>query len=162
MALGILLDRIDPGCPYQNGGHERMHLDMKKELEGQIDDDLHEHQVVFDEWREQFNTERPHQALKGKSPAEVYQKSETKYDPGLEELQYPRGFKARKVNDRGVMSFGGRRYFIGNSFAGYSVGICMKKYGVPEVWFASRVLGILNIETGLINFTMAFKLTKAS
>ena len=162
MALGIMLDRIDPGCPYQNGGHERMHLDMKKELEGQIDGDLHEHQVVFDEWREQFNTERPHQALKGKSPAEVYQKSETKYDPSLEELQYPRGFKARKVNDRGVMSFGGRRYFIGNPFAGYSVGICVKNDGVREVWFASRMLGTLDVETGLINFTLAPKLTKAS
>jgi putative transposase len=118
--------------------------------------------VVFDEWREQFNTERPHQALKGKSPAEVYHKSETKYDPILEELLYPRGFKARKVNDRGVMSFGGRRYFIGNPFAGYSIGICVKKDGVLEVWFASRMLGTLDVETGLINFTMALKLSKAS
>ena len=28
MSFGIKLDRIDPGCPYQNGGHERMHRDM--------------------------------------------------------------------------------------------------------------------------------------
>lgn len=25
MSLGIKLDRIDPGSPYQNGSHERMH-----------------------------------------------------------------------------------------------------------------------------------------
>jgi hypothetical protein len=162
MALGILLDRIDPGCPYQNGGHERMHLDMKKELEGQIDGDLHEHQVVFDEWREQFNTERPHQALNGKSPAEVYEKSDTKYDPVFEDLQYPRGFKVRRVNDRGVMSFNGRRYFVGNPFAGYSVGICIKKDGIFEVWFASRMLGTLDVDTGLINFTLTLKLSKVS
>jgi hypothetical protein len=60
------------------------------------------------------------------------------------------------------MSFGGRRYFIGNPFAGYSIGICVKKDGVLEVWFASRMLGTLDVETGLINFTMALKLTKAS
>jgi putative transposase len=156
------LDRIDPGCPYQNGGHERMHLDMKKELEGQIDGSLHEHQNVFDEWRDEFNTERPHQALKGKCPAEVYQKSETKYDPYMEDIEYPRGFKARRVNDRGVMSFRGKRYFVGNPFAGYSVGICMKKDGAQEVWFASRILGTLDLEAGLINFTLTLKLSMAS
>jgi len=59
MSLGIKLDRIDPGCPYQNGGHERMHRDMKDELEGQIDGNLNEHQKVFDDWRDTFNTIRP-------------------------------------------------------------------------------------------------------
>ncbi len=162
MALGILLDRIDPGCPYQNGGHERMHLDMKREIEGQVDGDLYAHQAVFNEWRHQFNTERPHQALKGKCPAEVYEKSEIKYDPAVEELLYPRGFKVRKVNDRGVMSFRGKLYFVGNPFAGYSVGIYMKKDGSQEVWFASRLLGTLDMEAGLINFTLTLKLFKAS
>ena len=33
MSLGIMLDRIDPGAPYQNGSHERMHRDIKDELE---------------------------------------------------------------------------------------------------------------------------------
>jgi transposase InsO family protein len=40
MTLGIQLDRITPGHPEQNGGHERMHRDMKKELQGQIDGTL--------------------------------------------------------------------------------------------------------------------------
>ena len=74
--LGIKLDRIDPGCPYQNGGHERMHRDMKAELEGQIDGNLNEHQKVFDKWSEDFNTIRPHEALGMKRPADVYVKSE--------------------------------------------------------------------------------------
>jgi putative transposase len=34
LSLGIKLDRIEPGAPYQNGTHERMHLDMTKELKG--------------------------------------------------------------------------------------------------------------------------------
>ena len=75
MSLGIKLDRIDPGCPYQNGGHERMHRDMKAELEGQIDGNLNEHQRVFDKWREDFNTIRPHEALGMKTPSDVYVKS---------------------------------------------------------------------------------------
>jgi hypothetical protein len=49
---GDKLNRDDPGKPYQNGGHERMHRDMMVELEGQIDGNLNEHQRVFDIWRE--------------------------------------------------------------------------------------------------------------
>lgn len=29
---GILPDRIDPGCPTQNGSHERMHADLSREI----------------------------------------------------------------------------------------------------------------------------------
>jgi len=34
MSLGIQLDRITPGHPEQNGGHERTHRDMKKNCRG--------------------------------------------------------------------------------------------------------------------------------
>jgi hypothetical protein len=60
------------------------------------------------------------------------------------------------------MSFRGKRYFVGNPFAGYSVAIHMNKDGSQDVWFASRMLGTLDVETGLINFTLALKLSKAS
>jgi len=63
MTLGIHLDRITPGHPEQNGGRKRMHRDMKKELQGQIDGTLGEHQNVFDQGRNTFNTVRPHEAL---------------------------------------------------------------------------------------------------
>jgi hypothetical protein len=56
-----------------------MHRDMMRELEGQIDGSLNEHQKVFDVWRKEFNTERPHQALGMKRPVEVYRKSERNY-----------------------------------------------------------------------------------
>ena len=56
LSLGIQLDRITPGHPEENGGHERMHRDMKKELQGKTDGTLGEHQNVFNEWRHVFNT----------------------------------------------------------------------------------------------------------
>jgi transposase InsO family protein len=94
LALGIVLDRIDLGCPYQNASHERMHRDMKHELEGQIPGELQEQQHVMDEWKEEFNTERSHQSLGGKRPAEVYRPSETKYDPEIEDIEYPKGYQS--------------------------------------------------------------------
>ena len=151
MSLGIKLDRIDPGCPYQNGGHERMHRDMKVELEGQIDGNLNEHQKVFDQWRNVFNTIRPHEALNMKTPADVYIKSEREYEPEEVLIVYGKGYKSRMVNSRGVCNYKGKRIFIGNPFAGYNVGIRERK-GNTEIWFDDFLIGILDKTTGLIMY----------
>ena len=123
MTLEIQLDRNDPGHPEQNGGHERMHRDMKTELQGQIDGSLNEHQKVFDQWRNDFNEVRPHEALGMKTPAEVYRKSKIKYTGEHVELRYAKGFRVRYVNDRGYLNLDQKRLFVGNPFAGYHVGI---------------------------------------
>jgi len=150
MALGIKLDRIDPGSPYQNGAHERMHRDMKRELEGQIDGNLRYHQRVFDTWREEYNTERPHQALGMKTPATVYRPSERKYVQEIDRIEYPRGYKSRMVNDRGWTNFKTKRIFIGNPFAGYNVGIKNSRTGDFEVWFDDFLIG--SIDSGKLEF----------
>ncbi|GHU16672.1 hypothetical protein FACS1894163_06420 [Spirochaetia bacterium] len=150
LTLGIKLDRDDPGCPYQNGGHERMHRDMMQELEGQIDGSLNEHQKVFDEWRKEFNTERPHQGLGMKRPAEVYHKSERKYISEKVELVYGRGMKSRMVNDRGWCNFRGKRLFIGNPFSGCHVGLKERTGQRTEAWFDNFLLGEIDPVTGQI------------
>jgi putative transposase len=151
VSLGIILDRIDKGKPYQNGGHERMHRDMKNELEGQIDGNLLEHQRVFDEWRKDFNTERPHEALKMKTPASVYVKSEREYEPEIDRIEYPRGYKSRIVNDRGFINLKGHRVFIGNPFAGFNIGIKRLKTGNFEVKFDYLYIGMIDEKTFLFN-----------
>jgi transposase InsO family protein len=150
MTLGINLDRIDPGCPQQNGGHERMHRDMKKELQGQIDGTLGEHQKVFDEWVHIFNTVRPHEALEMKVPADVYVKSERKYPGEHIELYYGKGLITRYVNDRGYINFDNRRIFIGNPCSGYHVGLKMYIDAPMEIWFSNMLLGKINPNNWLI------------
>jgi transposase InsO family protein len=150
MSLGIKLDRIDPGCPQQNGGHERMHRDMAAELEGQIDGTLNEHQNVFDQWRHDFNYVRPHEALGMKTPSEVYRKSEKTYPGEFVELKYGRGFKERMVNDRGYINLKQQRVFVGNPFAGYHIGVRQFADKPAELWFGEFYMGIINGSTGLI------------
>jgi transposase InsO family protein len=150
MSLGIQLDRIDPGCPQQNGGHERMHRDIKKELQGQIDGTLGEHQNVFNEWMRVFNEERPHEALGMKVPNDVYVKSERKYPGEYVELRYGKGFITRFVNDRGYINYDNKRVFIGNPFSGYHVGIKISVDKPMEIWFDNVMLGVINTETWLI------------
>jgi transposase InsO family protein len=150
MTLGIHLDRIDPGNPQQNGGHERMHRDMKKELQGQIDGTLGEHQNVFNKWLDEFNTVRPHEALEMKVPADIYTKSQRKYPGERIELQYGKGLITRFVNDRGYINYENRRVFIGNPFSGYHVGIKINVDKPIEIWFNNIMLGVINAETRLI------------
>jgi transposase InsO family protein len=150
MSLGIRLDRITPGHPEQNGGHERMHRDMKKELQGQIDGSLGEHQNVFNEWLEVFNTVRPHEALGMKVPADVYVKSERKYPGEYIELCYTKGFITRYVNDRGYINYENKRVFIGNPFTGYHIGLKMNNDPSIEVWFSNMLLGKINTDNWLI------------
>jgi hypothetical protein len=150
MSLGVRLDRIDPGHPEQNGGHERMHRDMKKELQGETDGTLGEHQNVFDEWMRVFNEVRPHEALGMKVPNDVYVKSEIKYPGEYVELRYAKGMITRYVNDRGYINFDNKRIFIGNPFSGYHIGIKTNANGQMEVWFSAMFLGKINTDNWLI------------
>jgi len=150
LSLGIQLDRITPGHPQQNGGHERMHRDMKKELQGKIDGTLGEHQNVFNEWLRVFNTIRPHEALDMKVPSDVYKKSNIKFPGEHIELKYGKGFKTRYVNDRGYFNYDNRRVFIGNPFAGYHVGLKIKVDTPMEIWFSELMLGKINPDNWLV------------
>jgi hypothetical protein len=150
MSLGIKLDRIEPGSPYQNGAHERMHLDMKKELEGQIDGDIRYHQKIFDVWRKEFNEERPHESLEMKTPSSKYIESKIEYEPGLIEFEYPKNYKSRNVNNRGFLNYKGKRYFVGNPFNGYNMGLFIDKTGQINCWFGNNLLGYFDQESLLL------------
>jgi transposase InsO family protein len=140
LSLGISVDRIDPGKPAQNGAHERMHADMYRELEGEIQGDLKMHQAVFDTWRDEFNTERPHASLGMKTPSEFYEPSKRRYVGDID-LAYPADYHVRVVNTRGVIHHKGRRIFISNAFNGYRVGLCYAEGLKLDVYFANWRLG---------------------
>jgi hypothetical protein len=88
LRLGIQIERIQPGCPTQNGRHERMHLTLKKETTRPAGANSLQQQVRFDEFVKEFNQERPHQALEMKTPSQIYQPSNKPYN-GLPEISHP-------------------------------------------------------------------------
>jgi putative transposase len=143
VVLGIDLERGRPGCPQDNGGHERFHLDVERELRGSV---LAEQQAGFDEWRKTFNQERPHEALGMKCPAEVYKASQSKYEGTPEDLEY-KAMEARKVAKWGSISWGSRLIFISGALAGWSVGLEPLGEGKHNVWFGRLLLGQLEERT---------------
>ena len=75
LRLGIAIERIKPGHPQQNGRHERMHLTLKQEATRPPGMNSLQQQARFDAFVQEFNTERPHEALAMKRPAELYSAS---------------------------------------------------------------------------------------
>ena len=144
LALGIGLERSRPGCPQDNGAHERMHRDIRRELEaGRIGRD----QAAFDLWREEYNTERPHEALGMRVPAEVYAASARKYEGTPVDIDYG-GMETRKVQTcTGVIGYRQEKIIITTAVAGWSVGLSPQPNGLVEVWFSKLLLGHIDPET---------------
>ena len=134
VALGIDLERSRPGCPQDNGAHERLHLDVERELRGE------EQQASFDEWRRTFNEERPHEALAMKRPAELYQPSARKFEGTPEDLTYPK-MEPRRVKVTGHIHYGKHSIFISTALSGWSVGLEPSGQGKFNVHFAQLLLG---------------------
>lgn len=143
LVLGIDLNRGRPRCPQDNGAHERLHLDVERELSGERPA---EQQAAFDEWRQTFNRERPHEALAMKRPAEIYRTSERPYTGTPDDLTYAR-METRKVHSRGYISMGEQRVFLSSALAGWSVGVEPVKGEISNVWFGRLLLGQLDQRT---------------
>jgi len=144
LALGIDLERGRPGCPQDNGAHERMHLDISRELQGgRIGRD----QAAFDVWRHEYNTERPHEALEMKRPAEVYQPSSKHYEGTPDQLDYG-SMETRKVHPKdGTIGYRSEKIRLSAALAGWNVGLAEQPDGQVEVWFASLLLGRIDSKT---------------
>ena len=70
--LGIRHQRIEPGCPWQNGRVERFIGTVKRVLEQEVltsDRDLDSKLTGIRQW---YNHSRPHDHLQGRTPAEVW------------------------------------------------------------------------------------------
>ena len=92
--LGILPELIEPGRPDQNGRHERMHRTLKAETTRPAAGSLAAQQRRFNIFREEFNQERPHEALDQETPATCYAPSPRPMPDRLPPLEYPIGSKS--------------------------------------------------------------------
>jgi putative transposase len=73
--LGVLPEFIEPGKPQQNGRHERMHRTLKAETTRPAAATCRAQQRKFNRFREEFNHERPHEALDMQTSACCYEAS---------------------------------------------------------------------------------------
>jgi putative transposase len=122
VSLGIRVVRSRPGCPQDNGGHERMHADVCAEVQSDPAETIAAQQRVLDRWRQDFNHVRPHEALAGKTPAEVYKVTERRRAIA-KAFDYPKRLYVARVSRNGLVRFRHDDCVVGKAFAGLDIGI---------------------------------------
>jgi transposase InsO family protein len=143
--LGIVPERIAPGSPWQNGRHERMHRTLKAEATQPAQWNRKQQQRTFDAFRREYNGVRPHESLEQATPGDVYAPTSLRpYSKKLLELEYPRTYQLRRVNDVGVMSWAGRRVFLSTVLRDQVVGVKQLDDHLYELHFGPVVLGLFN------------------
>ncbi len=133
--LGIRPERIECGKPQQNGRHERMHRTLKEETARPAMAAMNQQQMRFEEFRREYNEERPHEALGMNTPSSVYEVSRRCYPEKVLDPQYDEGVEVRRVRDGGEISFLGTYYFLSEVLAGQYVGLREVYEGRYEVKF---------------------------
>jgi transposase InsO family protein len=121
--LGIVPERIQPGHPEENGRHERMHRTLKQETMQPPAATVVAQQQRCDTFKEEYNTQRPHQALGQVPPATWYAPSARPYPVRLEAPQYPVLTEVRRVRSNGQIKWRGELVFLSEALVGELVGI---------------------------------------
>jgi putative transposase len=143
LRLGIKIQRIKPGHPQDNGRHERMHLTLKKEATKPASFNFLQQQERFDRFIEVYNNQRPHQALNGAYPGELYTPSARVYYPPPEP-DYPFHDRTVRVTRCGRICIGKRKISLSQVFAGQVIGI---KEVDDKIWLVS----FLNYDLGFFD-----------
>ncbi len=139
--LGIRPQLIEPGCPQQNGKHENMHLVLKRKSTRPPRANLRCQQRAFNDFLAEYNHIRPHEALDGAVPADLYEPSPRPFPKQLPPITYPGHFETRLVSHNGGIRWYARRIPVSRLLEGHHVGLEEIDQGLFNVYFGSHWLG---------------------
>jgi len=145
LRLGVEIERIKPGNPQQNGRHERMHRTLKAEAARPASMNFLQQQVRFDAFVDEFNQERPHEALGMQRPADVYASSQRLYR-GLPDVTYPLHDRDILVTTCGRLCMHRKKINISTALAGQKLGVKEVDDGIWLVTFIDYDLGYIDLE----------------
>jgi len=149
--LGIYPELIEPGKPHQNGVHERMHRTRKQEATIPLGSSLRAQQRKFDRFREEFNDERPHEALGMKRPGELYQSSSRTMPKRLKQYAYPAHYLVRRVSRSGTIRVFHKQIFVSNILHEDYVGLEEVDDGVYDLYWCFYQIGRYELKTNKIH-----------
>ena len=122
LRLGIAIERIKPGNPQQNGRHERMHRTLKQCCARLAGMNMLQQQEMFERFMDEYNNERPLQALGMKRPANLYRPSSRPYE-GVPPVSYPFHDKTVTITACGRICVARKKIHFSTVLAGHDVGI---------------------------------------
>jgi transposase InsO family protein len=149
MRLGIQISHSRPYHPQTQGKLERFHQTLKREL---LHDahftTLAQCQAGMDRWREQYNQQRPHQALGQQPPLSRYCSSTRSYPEKLPPVEYEPGEQVLKVRINGQIQIKGRAVFVSEGLAGERVAVRAAKHdGILDIVFINKTVRRVDLKS---------------
>jgi transposase InsO family protein len=145
--LGIVPERIRPGRPQENGRHERMHRTLKQATASPPAGNRRQQQARFDAFRQEYNQERPHEALGQTPPGEHYEPSQRWYCERWAPLEYPADWQVRRVSPGGQIRWKNACLFVSHALEDEAVGLEPIDDRYWRVHFSFYPLGVLDAAT---------------
>jgi transposase InsO family protein len=142
--LGVSVSHSRPYHPQTQGKDERFHRTLDVDLlRWHSFRDLKHVQKHFEEYREIYNQQRPHQALGLEVPA-------SRYPEQLPSIDYDVSDIVRIVNAKGHLQYRGKRYSVGKAFHGYPVALRATTVdGIFKVMFCHQKIGQIDLRENL-------------
>ena len=143
LTLDIWPDRIAPGRPDQNGRHERMHRTLGEDAARPPSATLPAQQARLEAWRQDFNTNRPHEALGQRCPAVLWQPSPRPFPPVIRAWEYPPDHHVRRVNTKGYVVWRDQPLYLSEALRGETVALAPRDDGDWAIRFRGFDLAVL-------------------
>jgi hypothetical protein len=128
-----------------------MHRTLKEATVDPPKHDLPEQQQAFEEFKHEYNCERPHEALGQKTPASVYYASARTYPIRLPQIEYDDDVVVKRVRHSGELYWKGRFIHISKILAQEPIALKQTDDHLWSISFSFYPLGILNEVTGKVS-----------
>lgn len=145
--LGIIPELNEPAHPEQNGRHERMHKTLKASTTRPPRANLCAQQRAFNEFRREYNEDRPHEGLAMETPGSVYVPSTRALPTRLSPITYPAHLEQRLVSENGGIRWNAQWVCVTHVLAGEFIGLEPIDDGLWDVYFGPVKLGRLDERT---------------
>ena len=142
--LGIVPERSRPASPQDNGRHERMHSTLKQATLKPPERNARRQQESFDRFQQEYNHERPHEALGDRTPASCYTPSCRQMPRRVPELEYGDDVIVRRISQQGSLKMSGERSFVSEIFAHEWLGLRALDERYFEVLYGPMTIGYLD------------------
>jgi transposase InsO family protein len=154
MKLGIVPERMQPAHPEQNGRHERMHLTLQQETMSPMAANRRAQQRRFDQFRREFNEQRPHEALDMRTPASCYAPSPRPYPVRVAEPEYASSMIVRRVSPGGQFMWKTHDVFLSETLLGERIALQPVDDRWYTIYFADFALGHFDSRTRTVHRRM--------
>jgi transposase InsO family protein len=132
----------DPGCPSQNGRHERMHKDLKKRCCKPPAYNLSSQNRRMNGFVREYNEIRPHEHLNMSYPARVHEYSPREWTGKVSPPEYESDMIFKTVCKNGAVRWGSYEYImVSSSLHNRKIGIKELGNRIWEVFYRDYSLG---------------------